>query len=293
MTGGPATGAQPVDALTVNEPVALRRVRFVVTYDGAEYAGFAVNRDVRTVAGVLTGALCAITRRTVQIVGAGRTDSGVHAWGQVVSCDLPAASRLDDVIRRVNSMCGPTVVIRSGEWVADDFSARFNAEWRHYRYTVLNTPVPNPFLVRSAWHVFRPLSLPALRLACDPLIGENDFTAFCRMPPRQPGQGEPSMHRRVMVAKWTDVGTVDTPGLLRFEIRANAFCHQMVRSIVALMIDVGLGKRHAGDIRPIMRSRDRALIPTLAPAHGLSLWEVGYPASTAGDTPGNATVRMR
>lgn len=262
-----------------------------MAYDGAAYAGFAVNRDVITVAGVLTDALSTISRRAVQIVGAGRTDAGVHAWGQVVSCDLPASARLDDVIRRVNSMCGPTVVIRSAEWADDNFSARFSADWRHYRYMIVNTPTPNPFLVRSAWHVWRPLSLPALRLACDPLIGENDFTAFCRMPDRQPGHGEPSMRRRVMLAKWTDVGTADTPGLLRFEIRANAFCHQMVRSIVALMVDVGLGKRSAGDIRPIMISRDRSMIPTLAPAHGLSLWEVGYPASIGDGRPGSATAR--
>lgn len=271
----------------LNEPVALRRVRFVVAYDGSAYAGFAMNRDVTTVAGVLTDALSTITRVPVHIVGAGRTDAGVHAWGQVISCDLPGDTRLVDVIRRVNSMCGPSVVIRSGEWAADDFSARFSAEWRHYRYTVLNTSSPNPFLVATAWHVFRPLSLPALQLACDPLIGENDFTSFCRVPDRRAGHEEPSMRRRVMLAKWSDVGTPDTPGLLRFEIRANAFCHQMVRSIVALMIDVGVGKRHAGDIRPMMRARDRSAMPSLAPAHGLTLWEVGYP-SNDGPVSGSA-----
>jgi tRNA pseudouridine38-40 synthase len=266
----------------LDEPVALRRVRFVVAYDGAAYAGFAVNRDVVTVAGVLTEAMSLITGHPVQLVGAGRTDAGVHAWGQVVSCDVPAQTRLADLVRRVNMMCGPQVVLRSGEWADDQFSARFSAQWRHYRYAVLNNPVANPFLVDTAWHVFRPLSLPAMQLACDPLIGENDFTSFCRMPNRQPDQPEPSMKRRVMLARWTDVGNDDTPGLLRFEIRANAFCHQMVRSIVGLMIDVGLGKRHAGEVRGMMLAKDRSLMPNLAPAQGLTLWEVGYPSIVSG-----------
>lgn len=263
----------------MDEPVALRRVRCVVAYDGSGYAGFAANRDVNTVAGVLEDVLGTITRQPVHVVGAGRTDAGVHAWGQVISCDLPAAIDLGDLARRVNSMCGPALVMRSAAWAEPEFHARFSAQWRHYRYTVLNAPTANPFLRDLAWHVFRPLSLPAMQLACDPLIGENDFTSFCRKPPVVADQGEPSMHRRVMLARWTDVGTPDTPGVLRFEIRANAFCHQMVRSIVGLMVDVGHGKRHAGEIRGLMRARDRASMPSLAPAHGLVLWDVGYPAS--------------
>lgn len=271
------TGIPETDAQLVNEPVALRRVRFVVAYDGAAFAGFAVNRDVTTVAGVLEQALERITRIPVSVVGAGRTDAGVHAWGQIISCDVPATSDLPNLLRRVNSMCAPEVVLRNAEWAEHDFNARFDAVWRHYRYTVLNTVTPNPFLADSTWHVFRPLSLPAMQLACDPLIGENDFTSFCRKPPLIDGVGEPSLRRRVMLAKWSDISTVETAGLLRFEIRANAFCHQMVRSIVGLMIDVGLGKRHAGEIRSLMGARDRAVMPSLAPARGLMLWEVGYP----------------
>src|SRR5262245_51586504 len=120
-----------------------------------------------------------------------------------------------------------------------------------------------------------------MELACDPLIGENDFTSFCRKPKQSNGD-EPSMSRRVMLARWSDVSDEvaafsDGERVLRFEIRANAFCQQMVRSIVALMVDVGLGKCHAWDVRSIMRARDRkAAAATLAPAHGLVLWEVGY-----------------
>lgn len=265
----------------MNEPVALRRVRFVVAYNGGGFRGLAPNAGVRTVLGVLDETLSTITRRPVALIGAGRTDAGVHGWGQVLSCDLAADTDLGDVVRRVNSMCGPQVVVRSADWMSDDFHARFSAQWRHYRYTVLNASAPNPFMVDTAWHMFRPLSLPAMRLACDPLIGENDFTSFCRKPPVAEGDPEPSLRRRVMLARWSDVSqemsALTDQRVLRFEIRANAFCHQMVRSIVGTMIQIGIGNIHAGEMRGIMRRGDRVGMPTLAPAHGLCLWEVGYP----------------
>ncbi len=273
----PEDGAENI----VNEPVALRRVRLVVAYDGAAFRGFAINDGVTTVAGMLTEALSRVSRHPVHLVGAGRTDAGVHGWGQVVSCDLPATSDLDAVVRRVNRLCAPNAVIRSGHWTDNEFNARFSASWRHYRYTVLNSPVPNPLLAPTSWFVHRPLSLPAMRLACDPLIGENDFTSFCRAPAQIPGAPAASMHRQVMIARWSDVSadfgafTTDQR-VLRFEIRANAFCHQMVRSIVGMMIDVGTGDKHAGEIRGIMHAKDRRAAPRLAPAHGLMLWEVGY-----------------
>jgi tRNA pseudouridine38-40 synthase len=273
---------QPGTPNFVNEPAALRRVRFVVAYEGSGFRGFAINRGVTTVVGVLGEALSLVTRHAVQLVAAGRTDAGVHGWGQVVSCDLPATTDLPGTVRRVNRLCGPQVVLRSAEWTDDDFSARFSAMWRQYRYTVLNSPVPNPFLATSSWFVHRPLSLPAMQLACDPLIGENDFTSFCRIPDRIPGAPPPSMRRHVMLARWTDVtaemGSFTTDQrVLRFEIRANAFCHQMVRSIIGMMIDIGTGDKHAGDVRTMMRAQDRRVAARLAPAHGLMLWEVGYP----------------
>jgi len=265
----------------VNEPVALRRVRFVVAYDGAGFHGFADNADVRTVVGVLGETISLITRTPVHIVGAGRTDRGVHSWGQVISCDLPATTDLANLVRRVNMMRGPQVALRSATWEDDSFHARFSAQWRHYRYTVLNSSAPNPFMATTSWHVWRPLSLPAMQLACDPLIGEHDFSSFCRRPPQIDGAGEPSMSRRVMIARWTDVsaemGALTTDQrVLRFEIRANAFCHQMVRSIVGTMIQIGIGNLHAGQLTGIMRAKDRRAAPILAPAHGLNLWEVGY-----------------
>ena len=255
----------------------LRRAKLIVAYDGAAFHGFAENPDVRTVVGVLREAMEKVVRQPVELVGAGRTDAGVHAWGQVVSCDLPDDVDLEALERRVNRMCSPEVAVRSATWAGSaEFSARFDGLWRHYRYHVWNSEAPNPFLAPMSWHIVQPMSLPALQLACDPLIGERDFSSFCRRPKVAAGQAEPSMVRNVMLAKWSPVPTDFGDGMLRFEIRANAFCHQMVRAIVGTMVDAGLGRVHAGDVRGMLLSKDRQAAGQVAPPQGLCLWEVGY-----------------
>jgi tRNA pseudouridine38-40 synthase len=250
-----------------------RRVRLVVAYDGTPFHGFAANAGVRTVLGDLSGAIETVVRQPVKLTGAGRTDAGVHAWGQVVSGDLPAGTDLDDLARRLNKLCAPSLAVRSAEWATDEFDARFSARWRVYRYDVWNAATPNPLLAGRAWFVPQPLTRWAMEAACDPLIGEHDFTSFCRRPKVEESEPEPSMVRRVLAARWVEV---DEDGLLRFEIRANAFCHQMVRSIVGTLVDVGLHKASPGDMRGILLARDREAAGQVAPPHGLVLWEVGY-----------------
>jgi tRNA pseudouridine38-40 synthase len=250
-----------------------RRVRLVVAYDGTPFHGFAANAGVRTVMGDLSAAIETIVRQPVKLTGAGRTDAGVHAWGQVVSGDLPAGTDLDDLARRLNKLCAPAIAVRSAEWAADEFDARFSARWREYRYDVWNAATPNPLLAGRAWFVPQPLARWAMEAACDPLIGEHDFTSFCRRPKIDESEPEPSMVRRVLAARWVEV---DEDGLLRFEIRANAFCHQMVRSIVGTLVDVGLHKASPGDMRGILLARDREAAGQVAPPHGLVLYEVGY-----------------
>jgi tRNA pseudouridine38-40 synthase len=253
----------------------MRRARFTVAYDGTELSGFAEQPGVRTVVGELRGSIERILQRPSDLVGAGRTDAGVHGWGQVVSLTLPGDIDLSNLQRRINRMCGPQIAVRDIGWVDDGFHARFSATYREYRYHVLARPEPNPFTARTAWHVTEPLHLPNMLLACDPLIGEHDFSSFCRRPKAEDGEPEPSMKRYVHFAKWTAVDG-ESPGLLRFEIRANAFCHQMVRSIVGTLVDVGRGKLHAGDVRGILLQRNRQFAGQVAPPHGLVLWQVGY-----------------
>ena len=163
-------------------------------------------------------------------------------------------------------MLAPEVVVRSCEVVGAGFDARHDAEWRRYRYTIVNRPTPDPFRDRYSWWVPDQLDLRALRLAADPFIGEHDFASFCR---KAPGK---STVRRVVESRWT----VEDDGLLRYEIRANAFCWQMVRSIVGTLVDVGLGRRRPGEMLATIRAADRKVAGQVAPPRGLCLWDVGY-----------------
>lgn len=251
----------------------LVRVRMTVAYDGSGFHGFAPNPGVETVGGTLAAAIERVLRAPVQLTCAGRTDTGVHAWGQVVSFDAPA-DRFDPLVlqRSVNRLCGPRIVAREVARAPDDFDARRSAVSRTYRYTVLNRPVPDPFLAHVSWHVDEPLDLDLLRLGSDPFVGEHDFSAFCRRPRHRDGSPA-SLVRRVLRAGWDDLGD----GVLRFEIQANAFCHQMIRSIVGTLVDVGAGRRRPGEVLGILASRDRARASQLAPPQGLCLWAVEYP----------------
>lgn len=248
----------------------------VVAYDGGPFAGFARQEGMRTVQGELESVLSRVLRHPVELACAGRTDRGVHAWGQVVSFDASRSTFDAAAIERaVNRLLGPRIVARSVKEAPPGFHARHSALARHYRYFVLNSPVPNPFLASTVWHVPEPLDLAPMRLGCDPFIGEHDFSAFCR---RSRGTGPaPSMVRRVINARWVDCGH----GLLAFEIAATSFCHQMVRSIVGLLVDVGRGRRRAGEVAGILRAGDRRAAGPIAPPHGLYLWRVDYPPDTA------------
>ena len=260
-------------------------VKLVVAYDGARFHGFAVNEGVSTVAGMLTEAISTVVRQPVTITGAGRTDAGVHAWGQVISVEVPGGTDLDDLTRRLNKLCAPAIAVRSVELVEPDFSARFSAQWRQYRYDVWNAPHPNPLIRTRSWHVAAPLDVEAMNAGAQHCVGEHDFASFCRRPKVSDGDLQPTLVRNVISASWT----VDPNGpLLRFEIRANAFCHQMVRATVGTLVDVGAGKLSADDLPAILAARDRQAAGRVAPPQGLTLWEVGY---SRAPTPVSVAVR--
>lgn len=246
--------------------------RLVVAYDGTGFHGFAKQVDQRTVAGVLLDALARVLRTDVELACAGRTDAGVHAWGQVVSFATDSDVDLDRVRTSLNAMLGPEVVVRHASVAPAGFDARHSAQWRAYQYTIVNRPEADPFRARYAWHVPAPLDVRALRLGADPFVGEHDFASFARKGP----EGSTTV-RRVTRSAWVDLGD----GILRYDIRANAFCWQMVRSIVGTLVEVGAGKKRPGDILTIMRAGDRAAAGHVAPPHGLSLHEVGYASDDA------------
>jgi len=247
--------------------VSQRVLKLVIAYEGTGFHGFAAQRDQRTVESELRGVLEPVLRGPVVLKCAGRTDTGVHAWGQVVSCAAPDGVDVVKVARAITGQLGPEVVVRSAELVDGDFDARRSAHWRGYRYTIVNRDTPDPFLARTAWWVNTPLDLSLLRLGADPFLGEHDFASFCRA-----RTVRSTTTRRVLDSRWVDLGD----GVLRYEIRATAFCWHMVRSIVGTLVDVGMGKITPGDVLRILRARDRAAAGDVAPPVGLCLWEVGY-----------------
>ena len=294
-------------------PPARARWRLVLSYDGAAFRGFADQPGQVTVAGTLAQALARTVRlaEPPRLTCAGRTDAGVHARHQVVHVDLPdplpptrtpgaggGAEPMSptDLRRALNRQLAPAVVVRSAGPAPADFDARHDARARRYRYLVWNAPVPDPLLAPMAWHVADRLDLRHMMAGADALIGEHDFRAFCRRAPGTPPTAP--LVRRVRRADWHDDrgdeaadaggpvegGVPVTEGpeevrsgrLLRFDVEADSFCHQMVRSMVGLLVEVGRGRATPARVVELLRSADRSGAPDPAPAHGLCLVGVDY-----------------
>lgn len=282
-------GSDPIHA---SDPTGhtRRNASLLVAYDGTDFHGFAESRDVVTVMGTLRATLEQVLQVELDLTAAGRTDAGVHGWGQVVTGLFPADADLERLQTSVNRMCAPAIVVRSAEWVDDDFDARFSATSRAYRYDVWNHPQHNPLIARTSWHVPRELDVGAMNEAASNLIGQHDFASFCRRPKVPDGFPEKSLVRIMQHAEWHRVTSpdVDAHGsgpdaLVRFEIAASSFCHQMVRSIVGTLVEVGRGRRPASSIVETLAARDRSAAGPVAPPTGLILWHVDY-AGTRWDT---------
>ena len=164
--------------------IAVRNVRLTVAYDGTDFHGFAISAGQRTVMGELTAAVERVVRSPVELTGAGRTDAGVHGWGQVVTGLLPDDTDLGRLQRSVNGLCGPEIAVRSAEWADPDFSARFSATSRRYHYDVWNHPGPEPAARHARRGTFPTRSTStAMNDAAAALVGEHDFSSFCRAAP--------------------------------------------------------------------------------------------------------------
>jgi len=258
----------------------------LVAYDGSSFHGFADQPSQRTVGGALAATLASMVGHDVSLTCAGRTDTGVHALGQVVHADLDEAvvarwARrdirpgivLDRLPRSLSRQLGPAAAVLEARVAPEGFDARHSATARHYRYDLLRTPWPDPLLRHSSWHVPGELDLAAMRIGSDALLGEHDFTAFCRRPPGEPAP----ITRRVLSTSWATIPGDQT--VLRFQIEANAFCHQMVRSIVGVLVAIGQGRVRAGDLLAILQRGDRSRTGSPAPPRGLCLVGVRYPAT--------------
>lgn len=240
--------------------------RLDLAYDGWGYSGYAIQPGQRTVQGELEAALAKVLGAQRTAV-AGRTDAGVHAAGQVVSFECVERVDSAGLHRALNAMLNPEVVVRQVAEAPAGFNARFSAVGRTYRYFVLNRWLPEPLLRHTSWHVAQPLQLDAMREAAAQVVGEHDFTSFCR------ARIGSSCVKRVTLADWHQTDD----NLLWFEIRANSFCHQMVRSLVAVLVQVGKGNLGSGELAGMLAARDRSVGKGVAPPRGLILWQVHYP----------------
>ncbi|HSF84936.1 MAG TPA: tRNA pseudouridine(38-40) synthase TruA [Acidimicrobiia bacterium] len=239
--------------------------RLDLAYDGSGFHGYARQPGVRTVQGDLEAALFHHTGAVDTFV-AGRTDKGVHAAGQVASFATDAPLDSDRVRRSLNRQLAPEIAVLALAVAPDDFHARFSATGRSYRYLVLDREAPDPFLAATAWHYGQGLDERAMDAATAALVGEHDFASFCRR------SGDRSTIRLVRSAGWMRVRV----GLLAFDIEASSFCHQMVRSAVALSVEVGRGRVDAAAVPAIIEAKDRHAAKGAAPPHGLTLMRVDY-----------------
>jgi tRNA pseudouridine38-40 synthase len=243
-----------------------RRYRAVVEYDGTGFSGWQRQQGQRTVQGVLEDTLKEMVGESVFVRGAGRTDAGVHADGQVATFDLETQIPPHGLLRGLNSVLPEDVALVDVALAPDDFDARFSARGKVYRYTVWAHFVRSPLRAKRAWHVRQPLDTEAIRAAAAALVGEHDFRAFrasdCdRRTTRR-------IVRRIEVDRQGAVLTID--------VEATAFLKNMVRILVGTLIDVGRGRIEPQAVRRMLETGDRAAGGMTAPAHGLTLLRVIY-----------------
>lgn len=250
--------------------VVFMRLRAVVAYDGTDYQGFQRQKNGPSVQEVLERALEQVTGEPIAVLAAGRTDTGVHAEGQVIAFDTEWKHSPTALLRALNAALPPDVVVRELNPASPDFHPRYDAVSRCYRYTIYNHPIRSPLVRRTSFHVAQPLDVAAMQRAADLLVGEHDFAAF-----GTPPKGENTV-RRVFRAEWRS-----EPPWLYFDIEADAFLYRMVRTLVGTMIRVGLGHLSVEDFGRFLESRDRRAGPA-APPWGLCLVAVRYERADGG-----------
>ncbi len=261
-----------------------RNYRAIVEYDGTNYCGFQVQADRVTIQGELERCLGRITQGFVRVNGAGRTDAGVHARGQVISFRTGWTHGCRALQRAMNALLPRDIAVCDVSLAEDDFHARFSATSRVYVYGILNSQVRAPLLGRFCHQASQPLDACAMAEAARSLEGWQDFAAFGQAP-----AGENTVrvvHRaelcagKAPFAGWLDS---DAAEVLRFEIEANAFLRGMVRRIVGTLVLVGMGRLKVSDFREILVSRDISRAGAPVPGCGLCLWRVRYDADIERD----------
>jgi len=243
------------------------RFKLVIEYDGAPFVGWQVQENGLSVQSVLTAAIAAFSGETVAVQGAGRTDAGVHATGQVAHVDLAKGWDTDTVRDAVNAHLRPhPVAVLSAEAVAPDFDARFSATKRHYLYRIVNRRADLALDRQRAWRIGRPLDAAAMHVAAQRLVGRHDFTTF-RAAECQAKSPVRTLDRIAVARDGDDI---------RIQASARSFLHTQVRSMVGSLAQVGEGRWSADDLARALDARDRAACGPVAPPDGLYLVQVDY-----------------
>ena len=240
--------------------------KLTLEYDGTNYHGWQVQPNVPTIQRALEAAIKQVAQHEVNVIGAGRTDAGVHALAQVAHFSTTARLTAEEWLRALNGLLPPDVAVLAVEEVSETFHARYSAKSKLYRYHLLTRPHRSALSRSKVLHYPYPLDLTAMQEASRALIGTHDFSSF---------QGSPTDTEnpictisRLEIERFGDE--------IRFEVEANRFLKQMVRAIVGTLLEVGRGKLRAGDVAGILAAKDRTKAGPTAPAHGLFLVRVDY-----------------
>lgn len=243
------------------------RVLLIIAYDGTDFHGYANNFGVRTVEGVLSEAICDLTNENIMLIGASRTDAGVHSLCNVAvfdtSCNIPADKYRDALNTKLP---GDLRVTLSYE-VPEDFHPRHADVRKIYEYTIYQGAVQPPIRRKYSWHIYQALDVGAMRKAAKHIMGKHDFTSFCS----NNGNDVPDKVRDVQLVDVSYRGAE-----LIIKVIGNGFLYNMVRIIVGTLVDVGLGRINADDVQGILAAKDRRQAGRTAPAHGLCLMRIEY-----------------
>ncbi len=265
----------------------MRTLRLDLEYDGTDYHGWQVQPNAPTIQQTLEEALRSILAEPVRLTGAGRTDAGVHALGQVAHLWTGSDREVGALLRGLNSLVPEDIVVRSVRDMPSEFHARKSALCKRYEYWILNDPSPSAFHQRYCWHLRYGLNLERMRRAASALVGEHDFASF------QASGGDPGRHtvRRLYLLEIREMGN----GLIRIAAEGNAFLRSMVRNLAGTLADVGRGRIPEDAVPGILAARDRRAAGRTAPGKGLFLNWVRYPevfetAARGSEDPGRAST---
>lgn len=247
----------------------MRNLKLTIAYDGTDYVGWQRQAEGVSIQGVLEDALAPFDGAPVTVHGAGRTDAGVHALGQVASVQLTATIEPGTLARALNAVLPAAIRVVAVEEAEPEFHARFSATGKTYEYRIVNAPLVSPFDHRYAWHVPQRLDMAAIAEATDRLRGRHDFAAF-----QSAGTDVPSSVRTITAIEWIPGAGPEMPLVLR--VSGDGFLRHMVRNITGTLVEFGRGRWPASAMAGILASRERSSAGTTAPPHGLFLVAVMY-----------------